>query len=403
MSRSKPWFALPIHTLALALIMAAPFPAAAQEFIYTANFADQNVSAFSLNLATGKATEVPGSPFPAGEGPTSITNSPDGRFLYVVLAGELIDRPCGGPTDLLSYRINQRTGALTLIDDQVLSGVCASGVAIDPTGRFVYAASFPLEGPAKVGLIDGYRTSNGHLIPLPGTPFASPIGVADGQNPAIDNMVISRNGKVLYASDPNDAAGILIFDRDRETGTLTFRKAFNSGTAFGAIAITPSGKFLLAPSGTDMFEYRIGAHGNLKSAPGSPFTLSAVALEVDVFPDGTVSVSPNGKFVATTARAVDMQRANQDGRLISVPGSPFGGGFVGFTLAFDPSGHFVITDGRIFRVNQETGALRQVSTFTPGDFVEGITAIKPCEARHGDGDRDGDDCRRDDDAIRGRD
>lgn len=373
-SRDKRWFALSFCFITLAIILATSTQAAAQEFIYTSNFADNNISGSALNTTTGKATDVPGSPFAAGEGPVNMTHSPDGHFLYVAIKGQQIDRPCGfNNGELLSYSVDPHSGALAQVDDEILSGICSGGIALDPSGEFIYSASFPLEDPnGKVGLIDGFRISNGHLIPLPGTPFASPIAVADGQNPAIQNLVISRNGKVLYASDPNDAAGILIFDRDTTTGTLAFREAFNSGSPFGSIAITPSGKFLLAPGTNVMFQYEIGPHGELTSVPGSPFAVPAGA--------GPLAVSPDGEFVASAGAGISMQRETQHGRLTLVPGSPFGGaGTAAFDMTFDPSGRFVLVPGQVFKVHPETGALTKTSDFTIGGFADGITALQPCK------------------------
>ena len=395
-SRTKICLTISLCVFTLAVVVATSSQAAAQsedrqqdrEFVYTANFADRTVSGFSLNPANGKMTEVPGSPFGSGVGPFSMAHSPDGRFLYVVIVGQFIGGPCGSNNgELISYSVNPRTGSLTLIDDQMLSGVCAGGIAIDPSGEFVYAASFPGDAPAKVGLIDGYRTSNGHLIPLPGTPFASPIGVSPGQQPAIAGMVISHDGKVLYAADPNDSAGVLIFDRNRKTGVLTFRTAFNSGSNFFSLAISPSGDFLLGQSSLNLavestnqiFEFKIGAHGNLTPVKGSPFTVPSVALDV--------VISPNGEFVASPGAGVNMQRSNQHGRLTVVPGSPFPAP-PSFVINFDPSGHFVIASGAVFKVHPETGALTQVSTFTPGGFVDGIDALRPCKIRDRGNDSD---------------
>ena len=381
-------FALPLCIVVLTLILAASKSAAAQEFIYTSDFAGNSISAFAFNTATGKVTELPELPFGAGgsgaaEGPINMAHSPDGRFVYVVFIGQLIDRPCGfNNGELLSYSVDPRSGALALIDEEVLSGFCAQGLGLDPTGQFIYAASFPEEGP-KVGIIDGYRISNGHLMPLPGTPFASPIEVADGQNPAIANMVVSSDGRELYASDPNNAAGILIFDRDTKIGSLTFREAFNTNTPLGSIAITPSGKFLLAAGGSVMFEYEIGAHGELSPAPGQPFSVPGGA--------GVVAVSPDGDFAASVGQGISMQRENQHGRLSLVPGSPFGGpNAFGVAMTFDPSGRFLLLPGLIFRVHPETGALTKVTDFASGG--DGITVLQPCKVHdeRGNGKRDAD-------------
>jgi 6-phosphogluconolactonase len=374
------------------VVVAASSPAAAQsaerEFIYTANFADNTVSGFSLNPVTGKATEVPGSPFGSGVGPASITHSPDGRFVYAVMSSQFLGRPCGiNNGELISYSVNPRTGTLTQVDDVILSGVCSTGVAIDPTGKFVYAASFPADGPIKVGIIDGYQTSNGHLIPLPGTPFASPLEVSDGQNPAIEEMVIPPSGEVLYASNPNEGRGILIFNRDTHTGALAFRVGFDTGTSITPIAVTPSGRFLLALGDVTLelglpgvFEFAIGPHGNLTPVPGSPFSIPTNF-------GGALAVSPNGEFVdVTVSGGTDVFRSNTGGNLSLTPGSPFpvSGSF---SIAFDPDGRFLIGPGSVARSNPLTGALTKLPDFTPGGFVTGVTVTKTCEAA--DEDRDG--------------
>lgn len=396
-SRAQACLTVVFCVLTLAVLLAASTPAAAQrEFIYTANFADNNISGFSLNSGSGKAAEIPGSPFRSGVGPASITHSPDGRFVYAVMSSEFLGRPCGiNNGELISYSVNPRTGALTMIDDVVLSGVCSTGVAVDPTGKFVYAASFPLEG-LKVGIIDGYETSNGHLIPLPGTPFASSIEAGDGQNPAIQKMKITPDGKVLYASNPNDARGILIFDRDRTTGALTFRTGVNTGSAFDPIAITPSGRFLLALGEVEfgtgqsgLFEFAIEKNGNLTPVPGSPFALP------HGFGNG-VGISPDGEFVATvgafsaiTGTGISTFHENAQGRISLAPGSPFGDA-TGFDITFDPTGRFVVIPGAIFRINFRTGALTQVSEFVPGGLVEALTVLRVCEAHDHDHDKDRD-------------
>lgn len=386
-------FVISFCIFALAASLQSAAQSAEREFIYTANFADNTVSGFSLNPVNGKTTEVSGSPFSSGIGPASITHSPDGRFVYAVMSSQFLGRPCGNNGELLSYSVNPRTGVLTMIDDVVLSGVCSTGVAVDPTGKFVYAASFPLEGPDKVGIIEGYRTSNGHLMPLPGTPFASTIGVADGQNPAIEQLAIPPNGKVLYASNPNDSRGILIFDRDTTTGALQFRTGVETGTSITPFVITPNSRFLIALGDVSLgvgqpglYEFAIGRHGDLTSVPGSPFTIPTSF-------GGDLAISPNGEFVdITVSEGTDVFRSNARGNLFLTPGSPFpiSGSF---SIAFDPDGRFLIGPGSVARSNSRTGALTKLPDFTPGGFVTGVTVTKTCEAeddrddKHGNRDR----------------
>lgn len=397
-SRGKVWLSVTFCILTVAVVVATSLQATAQvpkrEFIYTANFADDNVPGFSLNLSNGKATELPGSPFRTGVGPVSFAHSPDGRFVYAVMNSEFLGSPCGfNNGELISYSVNPRTGALTLIDDVVLSGVCSTGVAVDPTGKFVYAASFPESGDApKVGIIDGFRTSNGHLMPLPGTPFASPIEVGPGQTPAIEGLAITPNGKVLYASDPADPRGILIFDRDTQTGALAFRAAVNTGSSFDPIVITPSGRFLIALGAIEngiglpgIFEFEIGKHGNLTPVQGSPFPLPHdFGSSVSISPDGDF-VAVVGMFAGITGKGISIFRENARGSLSLIKGSPFGD-VTAFDITFDPSGRFVLVPGTVFKVHPGTGALTKVSEFSSGFFTEAITVVRTCSAS--DEDRD---------------
>lgn len=388
-SRGKLWLTGLSCILTVVVAVTASSRAGAQdserEFIYTANFGDDTIPGFSLNLGSGKATVVPGSPFSTGIGPVAMTHSPDGRFVYVVTNLELLGEPCGdgGNGQLISYSVNPHTGALTQLDEVVLSGLCSSGIAIDPTGKFVYASSFTSNLP-KVGVIDGFRTSNGHVMPLPGSPFVSPIVAPDGQQPAIDHLAIPPDGKVLYGSNPNDSRGILIFDRDTTNGTLAFRTGFNTGSAFGPIAITPSGKFILAlgaveigSGGPGIFEFEIGTHGNLTPVPGSPFHLPRdFGNSVAISPDGEF-VAVVGQFSGISGKGITTFRENAHGKLSLVPGSPFGDANAA-EITFNPSGRFVLIPGVVFRIHPETGAVTHVSDFPPGAGGEAITVLRTC-------------------------
>jgi 6-phosphogluconolactonase (cycloisomerase 2 family) len=375
-SHGKVWLTVTFCIFTLAQVVASSH-AVAQEFVYTTNFGDGTISGFFVHPGNGKLTEVPGSPFAAGVGPAPITHSPDGHFLYVALTEQFSGGPCGNdPAELLSYRIAPHTGSLTLLNDVTLPDFCSTDVITDPSGKFVYVASIHFD-PDKFGEIDGFATSNGQLTPLPGSPFVSPVQVSAGQNPAIQSLAMTHDGKVVYASDPNDAAGILIFDRDTQTGALAFRSAFNSGSAFGPIAITPSGGFLIAMApiflgngGGGVFEYAIGANGDLTAVPGSPFAAPNSGFA------SALSVSPNGSFVASgVSGGVSVQRETPDGQLSLVPGSPFGGGLPP-AITFDTTGSFVYVPGTVFRINSVTGGLTQVSNFTTGNGAEGITAVR---------------------------
>jgi 6-phosphogluconolactonase (cycloisomerase 2 family) len=378
MGSRRPQF-FPLGLVVLALVCVAPLQAelpqaATQEFVYTSNFGDGTVSGFSVNSATGKLTKIKGSPFPAGIGAGPLTHGRNGRFLYLALLEQSPGGPCGNDlAQLISYGIAPATGDLSQTDDVTLPDYCPSSAVVDSSGKFVYVALIDF-GDTKVGAIAAYESKAGVLTPVGGSPFLSPIEVPFGQQAAIGTLALSHDGTVLYASDPNDSAGILIFDRDTSTGALTFRTTFNSEMAFGAMAITPSGKFLLAapPSGPGVYEYSIGAGGDLAAVPGSPFASPDNSIV------NAVSVSPNGKFViiAEMGGLVVQSVTPKNGALSLVPGSPFGGGLPP-AVTFDPSGDFVYEPGMAYRIDSQTGVLSRISSFKTGSAPEAITAVKP--------------------------
>ncbi len=78
------------------------------KFVYTANTASSTISAFLISSNT--LTEIGGSPFPGGglgtpNGPTGIATDPSGRFVYA----------CNASNDISAFLLNAQTGALTQI------------------------------------------------------------------------------------------------------------------------------------------------------------------------------------------------------------------------------------------------------------------------------------------------
>jgi 6-phosphogluconolactonase (cycloisomerase 2 family) len=369
------WF--PLVLVALAFVWATPLQAGSQatgpEYVYTSNFGDFTISGFSVNAETGKLTKIKGSPFPAGIGPEAFAASRNGKFLYLSVGEWSEGGPCGNDlAEATSFGIAAATGTLSQLDNVTLPDYCPSDLIVDRTGKFVYVALIDW-GPPKIGAIAGLKTKAGILTPVDGTPFLSPIEAPAGQGTAIGALALSHDESVLYASDPNDATGILIFDRDTSSGTLTFRAAFDSESPLGPIAITPSGKYLVAapPVGSGMYVYSIGANGDLTPVPGSPFAS----------PDNNyvsaMSISPNGKFVAVAEQGgiVVEEITPKNGVLTLVPGSPFGGYFP-LAITFDPSGEFLYVPGTAYRIDPETGVLTKVGTFKTGSGAFDITGVR---------------------------
>ena len=72
-------------------------------FAYVVNLGSNDVSAYSIDTASGKLKQLNGSPFGAGSAPYGITVDPTGEFAYV---------PNSGSNNISAYSINATSGAL---------------------------------------------------------------------------------------------------------------------------------------------------------------------------------------------------------------------------------------------------------------------------------------------------
>src|SRR6202047_2769106 len=101
-------------------------PAPPPEFLYVTNYSSNNISAFSINTATGVLTPVVGSPFTAGTGPNPAAVA-SGKFLYV---GNSTSNSVSG------YTIDQSSGALTSVPGSPFAaGTGPQAIAVDSSDR----------------------------------------------------------------------------------------------------------------------------------------------------------------------------------------------------------------------------------------------------------------------------
>ena len=106
------------------------------KFAYVANIYADEVQMFGINAASGALSAL-GSIHIDGK-PSSITADSFGRFLYVGRQTPYLS------INVLAYRINPNSGALSLVGDALSScvgGGCVGPIAVlaEPQGQFVYA------------------------------------------------------------------------------------------------------------------------------------------------------------------------------------------------------------------------------------------------------------------------
>jgi DNA-binding beta-propeller fold protein YncE len=221
-------------------------------FVYVANCADLcsgsgqgSVSGYAIDRATGALVAVPGSPFIADQIPYAVTVDPEGAFAYVAnfrsgtvsvfkidrcsgsLGASIQTVPTGGaspialtldPQGHFLYVVNTQgnnvsaftvgnDGRLTVVPGSPFaSGTSTQGVAVDPSGDFVYVT----QGFDVLGYSIGI---SGELIPLAGSPFAAPGFLV--------SLTMDRSGHFVYGAAAAASAGVAAFVFDAKTGNLT--------------------------------------------------------------------------------------------------------------------------------------------------------------------------------------
>lgn len=238
------------------------------------------VDVYQVN-SDGSLTLVPGSPFSTPQGPASLAVDPSGQYLYVS-ASNTID----------TFAIDATSGALTpLPSPDVDTGSCSANPSstIDPFGSFVYTA----DGGANEISAFAIDQSAGTLTEAAGSPYPDYGGCTSDQydkgNP--EGIAIEATGKFLYAANTTNPT-IAIYSINAGNGALTFVKytapQFGTYCGAGSLWADPSGNFIytFAPHTECAANVRdtgniIGfsidhATGDLTPIPGSPYSIPSI-------------------------------------------------------------------------------------------------------------------------------
>jgi len=254
---------------------------------YTSPKKSEGIYRMELDLATGKLTE----PVLAGKAvnPSFLAIHPSGKFLYAV--GEIADFDTkgkkAGTGAVSAFAIDQKTGDLTLLNQQSSEGGGPCHVVVDKAGKYALAANYgggnacalPIAEDGKLGEATGFVQHAGKKRPLAHSINLDTNGrfavVADA---GLDKVFVSRfEGGKLKANDPpsfeakpgaaprhfafhpdgkhayvinESALSITAFDYDGKKGTLTEIQTISTvppgwkGGSTAEVVVHPSGKFV---------------------------------------------------------------------------------------------------------------------------------------------------------------
>jgi 6-phosphogluconolactonase len=283
------------------------------KFLYESNPNDGTI--WTYRIGPGGAL-TPLAVSKAGVEPYGLAIDPSGRFLYV----SNIDRDPTFLVDHVSvYKIGAN-GALAIVGSPSPAGMNAFCIVADPFGRFVYAGN---EGGPQYDTetVSGYQMTFNGLVPLAGSPFA------DDEGP--QSMAIDPFGRFVYAAGQYDLG--LVTHRIAENGTLTIvSDNYGDGNADGyqllnCVAVDPLGRFVFqfsAPEGATsgkLLVYRVGATG---------ITLKASYQSTHF--SNTMIVNHSGQFLYIEN---SVYRIASDGTLTLINGLHFTGGGVAMAVS----------------------------------------------------------------------
>lgn len=352
-------------------------PRAAAEFAYVTNFVSNNVFAYAINPSSGALTQIKGSPFAASYGAIAVAIDPRGRFAYVVNNGSISGHY---PGNVSAYAINASSGLLTQIKGSPFAaGAGPSSVAIDPSGKFAYVTNDDSND------VSGYaiNADSGALKQINGSPFkAGYIPTAVATDPTGKFVYVTDYYGASYYS-PGVVSAYMI---NRTTGALTKVKGSPFAAGFGpdAIAIDPGGKFAFVVNynSDDVYAYAINpSTGGLKQVKGSPFKAGLYPLGLAIDPRGPFL------YVAIAFSVAAYFINPSSGALTPVNGSPFAAGNTPDAVGIDSAGKFAYVAnenptyyGNIsaYTITASTGALTQMqgSPFAAGRWPDAIAICR---------------------------
>ena len=347
------------------------FPEETVQFAYVVNRTSQSVSAYSIDAASGALTTLPGSPYATDSGPVSMT--------VVTGFGSTVVEPTGQSTlanaGNFAYILNHDSDNI-------------SAYAIDATkGTFVPVPGSPFaagSGPVALTIaghfayvldnggdsVSAYSvdTATGALSPVPGSPFAT------GSGP-ISLALPNTSGAATYVYVANSGSGdISAYLLDATSGALTpvAGSPFPAGSKPVAVAVGGGFAYVLNQGSNNISAYVIDfSTGTLAAVPGSPFAVGANPVQL-TYPGFVYAVNAGSNSVSAFS-------VSSAGALVPLPGSPYATGSQPAGLTAFASGMQVTPSDHQYFALVPNGGSNNVSAYTldapGGQFNGALSAV----------------------------
>jgi 6-phosphogluconolactonase len=336
------------------LVYVGTYTTGKSEGIYRYRF---NLSSGELKLAgTTRSTN-----------PSFLSLSPDERYLYAV---NEVDQFAGAKTGAVSaFAVDQRTGALRLLNQQSSLGTSPCHVAVDAHARFILAANY---GTGNVSVFTVQR--DGSLGPTADMhqDHGSGPNLQRQEGPHAHCIVLDRTNQFAYLCDLGTDR-IMIFRFDNRSGKLLAAEQpfveLKPGDGPRHFAIHPTGAyaFVINELHSSVTTF---ARDERKGSLTPVRTLSTLPADFMGANTGAeIDVSTDGRFVYCSNRGHDsiaIFAFNQKNGLIAA-GHEKTRGRAPRNFCIDPSGRFMLAANQnsdnlvVFRRDEDTGRLSLTS------------------------------------------
>ena len=259
--------------------------------------------------------------------PVEIAIHPNGQYAYVA---NNLGLGFNSEGTVAQFRVNANGTLTPLSPATVPSGGSVSDVAVDPSGKYVYATS------ARDGRVFQYAVgTDGRLSPL------NPASVVSdaGANPAPNGLAIHPNGQYVYVANGGTPSQATF--RINSDGTLTKIQSVTQGGIPKRSWIDASGKYLYSSNQAGLSQYGINTDGTL-TQNGPQLSLTVFGLVTD--PTGK-NLYASGYQGLTGDRTFQFAIQN-DGKLTALNPATVPTGQQTWGITMDKTGSYVyVTDG----------------------------------------------------------
>ena len=321
----------------------------------------EGIYLYRMNLSSGELNHV--ATTKGVKDPSYLTLSTNRRYLYAV---NEVEEFAGKKSGALSaFAVDQRTGGLSLLNQQPSLGGSPCYVTVDRTGKYVLVANysggnvavFPTRMDGSLGEATDVKQNEG-----------SSINTERQQGPHAHCIELDPTNRFAYVCDlGTDKIMIFRFDRRQEKlvpGKTPWVQA-KPGAGPRHITFHPSGKYayVMNEMHVTVTAYAHSRDGDLKEMQ----TLPALPREATVEDSGAdIHVSPDGRFLYCSNRGHDSITAfkinQRNGSLTFITHAPTGGK-TPRNFAIAPTGAFLLVANQrsdsivTFRRDKKTGGL----------------------------------------------